>query len=375
MTESLTLEISAGRAVLAGSCTLDGLQAIDRGDLVGLHALPGELTLDLSGITRLDTLGAGMLTDLISARQDADAPLSLIPPPPAQAKLLAAVQDAASKTDPQTGKANPRKTTRQRIEGLGAAALELKAESVELIAFFGALLIGMGAALLRPWRLNWTALVHHMQATGVNALPIVGLLSFLIGIVLAYQGAEQLARFGQEILVVNLLAISILREIGILMTAIIIAGRSGSAFTAQIGTMKVRQEIDAMRVIGLDPMQTLVVPRVLALVLTLPLLGIYASLVGLFGGAVASLMVLGISFDAFIEQLRGAFGPWSFWVGVIKAPVFALIIGMIGCFQGLKVTGSAESVGKLTTKSVVQGIFLVIVIDAIFSIAFQIIGV
>ncbi|MGF1608030.1 MAG: MlaE family ABC transporter permease, partial [Kiloniellales bacterium] len=230
-------------------------------------------------------------------------------------------------------------------------------------------------ALLQPRRIRVTALVSHMERTGLDALPIVGLISFLIGVVLAYQGADQLARFGAQIYTVNLVGVGVLREMGIILTAIIVAGRSGSAFTAQIGTMQVNEEIDAMRTIGLDPMDVLVIPRVLALVLVLPLLTFYADIMGILGGAVMAMLVLDISFVQFIRQLNAAVPIWSFWVGIIKAPIFAFIIAMVGCYEGFRVIRSAESVGLRTTAAVVKSIFLVIVLDALFSILFSILGV
>jgi phospholipid/cholesterol/gamma-HCH transport system permease protein len=211
----------------------------------------------------------------------------------------------------------------------------------------------------------------QMEQTGLNAMPIVGLLSFLIGVVMAYQGADQLRRFGAEIYTVNLLGVSILRELGVLLAAIIIAGRSGSAFTAQIGTMQVNQEIDALRTLGLDPVEVLVLPRLFGLVLTLPLLVFFADAMGLLGGGLMTWASLGITTPQFLEQLRGAITEWTLWVGVIKAPFFAAIIAMIGCYEGFNVTGSADSVGRLTTQSVVESIFVVIVADAAFSILFS----
>jgi len=184
-----------------------------------------------------------------------------------------------------------------------------------------------------------------------------------------------LQRFGAEIFVVNLIAVSVLREIGILLTAIVVAGRSGSAFTAQIGSMKVREEVDAMRTLGLDPMEVLVLPRVLALVIAMPLLAVFADIMGLIGGAVMSWVVLDIPVNLFLERMATAVGVWSLWTGLIKAPVFGLLIAVVGCFEGLQVGGSAESVGSQTTRSVVEAIFLVIVADAMFSILFSLIGI
>ncbi len=226
-----------------------------------------------------------------------------------------------------------------------------------------------------PRRLRLTATIVQMEHTGLNATPIVGLLSFLIGVVFAYQGADQLRRFGAEIYTVNLLGIAILRELGVLLTAIIVAGRSGSAFTAQIGTMQVNEEIDALRTLGLDPIEVLVMPRVLGLVLTLPLLVIYADFLGMLGGCLMSWATLGISIPTFMDQLHSAIGQWTFWVGVIKAPFFAAIIALVGCYEGFNVERSADSVGRLTTQSVVESIFIVIVADAAFSIMFSLLRI
>ncbi|HYB56378.1 MAG TPA: ABC transporter permease, partial [Alphaproteobacteria bacterium] len=212
--------------------------------------------------------------------------------------------------------------------------------------------------------------VSHMERTGLDAMPIVGLLSFLIGVVIAYQGADQLRKFGAEVFVVNLLGISILREMGILLTAIIVAGRSGSAFTAEIGTMRVNEEVDAMITLGLDPIEVLVLPRTLALVLTLPLLTFYADIMGLAGGCLMAISTLDLTIAQFLKQLQTSVAIEHFWVGMYKSPVFAFVIAMIGCYEGLNVERSAESVGRQTTKSVVEAIFLVIVLDAVFSIFF-----
>ena len=320
---------------------------------------------------------------------------------------------------------------RALVEHVGRATFEILEETTMLMSFLGLTVQALGRSIIQPSRIRFTALISHMEKTGLDALPIVGLISFLIGVVLAYQGADQLRRFGAEIFVVNLIGVSILREIGILLTAIIIAGRSGSAFTASIGSMKVREEIDAMRTLGLDPMDVLVMPRLVALVLTLPMLAFFADMMGLLGGCLLAWGALGINpgqfverlLDAipmwtfwvgiikapvfafliamigcfegfqvagtcllawgalginpgqFVERLLDAIPMWTFWVGIIKAPVFAFLIAMIGCFEGFQVAGSAESVGQYTTRAVVEAIFLVIVFDAAFSIMFAYLGI
>ena len=258
---------------------------------------------------------------------------------------------------------------------VGAGTLDAIEESRQVVGFFGRVMSSLLGTLARPHRLRLTALVSHMEQVGFNALPIVGLLSFLIGVVLAYQGAVVLQRFGAEIFVVNLIAISVLREIGILLTAIVVAGRSGSAFAAAIGSMMVHEEVDAMRTLGLDPMEVLVLPRLLALALTMPLLAFFADMMGLLGGGIMAWVVLDIAPTLFLERLGDAVSVWSFWTGMIKAPVFGVIIAVVGCLEGFRVSGSAESVGRQTTRAVVTSLFLVIVADALFSIFFSTVGV
>ena len=258
---------------------------------------------------------------------------------------------------------------------IGEAAVSAAKRAHELLSFFGLTVILLARVAIRPWRIEFTATIKYVERTGLDALPIVGLLAFLIGVVVAFMGATQLKQFGAEIFTVNLVGVAVLRELGVLITAILIAGRSGSAFTAQIGTMKVNQEVDAMQTIGLDPVEILVLPRIIALMISLPLLTFYANMMGLAGGAFMSVVTLDISLTQFIDQLSGAIDLTTFMIGMVKAPVFAYVIAMVGCFEGLKVTGSAESVGQRTTMSVVEGIFLVIVIDSIFAIAFSYLGI
>jgi phospholipid/cholesterol/gamma-HCH transport system permease protein len=264
---------------------------------------------------------------------------------------------------------------RAMVEGVGKATVEIGSEGRALLAFYGMTIIAYFQLLLRrrSWRI--VSLVNQVEQSGLNAVPIVCLLSFLIGIVIAYVGADQLRQFGAEIFTVNLLGVIMLREIGVLLTAIMIAGRSGSAFTAQIGTMQVNEEVDAMRTLGLDPMEVLVLPRINGLLISLPILAFLSDVAGLLGGAVMATAVLDVTFPQFIQQLHTVITTNHFFVGMVKAPVFAFIIAIVGCYEGLRVSGSAESVGRLTTRSVVTSIFLVIIADAIFSIIFSAMGV
>ncbi len=262
-----------------------------------------------------------------------------------------------------------------RLEEVGAGVFNLINQSRELLGFLGLVMVTAGRVMMKPWRFRLTSAVRHMDEAGVAAVPIVSLISFLVGVVLAYQGAFQLRQFGAEVFVVDLLTLSFLREVGVLLTAIMVAGRSGSAFTAEIGAMKVREEVDAMRTIGLDIIEVLVLPRFFALVIMLPLLTFIADFSGMLGGMIMAWIELGVTPDAFMARFEEIADPWHFGTGVIKAPVFAFIIALIGCYEGLQVEGSAESVGRLTTRSVVEAVFLVIVADGLFSVFFALVGI
>ena len=256
------------------------------------------------------------------------------------------------------------------LEELGRDLVGLGKQLANLCAFIGEIIVVFLEACVNPKRFRIGAVVRQMFEVWVKALLIVGVLCFLIGVVIAYQGVQQLRQFGAETFTVEAVGIGMFRELGVLLTAIIVAGRSGSAFTAQIGTMQVNQEIDAMRTIGLNPIEWLVLPRITALVLSMPLLAFWGDMTGLLGGAVACTVYLDFTLVQFFDRLRDTVGIWHFYTGMIKAPVFGFIIAAIGCFEGLQVHGSAESVGQLTTRSVVESIFCVIVLDAVFSIIF-----
>jgi len=243
--------------------------------------------------------------------------------------------------------------------------------AARMLSFAGENALALLRAFREPRRWRWRHILYNLQTAGFEALPITGLLSFLMGIVIAYQGAEQLQRFGANIYVADLVGLSMVRELSPLLTAIIVAGRSGSAYTAQIGTMKVTEEIDALRTIGIGPPELLVLPKIIALFIALPLLTVYTDVTGILGGMMMARAKLDVSFTTFLDRLDEAITLRSYLIGVGKAPVFAVIIALIGCYQGFRVTGSADSVGRQTTISVVQSIFLVIVTDALLSIVFS----
>ncbi|MCE9522675.1 MAG: ABC transporter permease [Alphaproteobacteria bacterium] len=329
-------------------------------------------TFDLSHIRKLDTTGAWLIHRTSTALQRGGAVVTVAGASSPQATLLHAVAKADQPMHATRPYGNPFVNV---VVRMGAALEEAGHTLRDLVAFLGLILETLGKTLVNPRRMRATSTVYHMEQAGLNAVPIVSLISFLIGAVLAFQGSEQLKRFGGEIFTVNLVAVSFLREIGILMTAIMVAGRSGSAFTAQIGSMKLREEIDAMRTLGLDPMEVLVLPRVIALIVMVPILGFIGAMMGLLGGGLVVWMELGMSPQMYLVRLNEAVDVWDAGVAFIKAPVFGLLIAMIGCFEGMKVEGSAESVGQRTTASVVEGIFIVIVVDALFSIMFVKLGI
>ena len=323
-------------------------------------------TIDISDASPIDTVGAWIVhrfaertgADIVGASEQAEV-------------LLDAVEEASSDADI----APPRERTLGRVtEHVGTKVIEFFAGMRESVGFMGAVLISSLALLRHPRRFRMKALVRQMELVGVSSLPIIGLMSFLIGIVIAQQGAVQLQQFGAETLTVNLVGRITLRELGVLMTAIMVAGRSGSAFAAQIGTMKLTEEIDAMRTIGVSPMEALVIPRILAAVLMMPLLGFYASCVAIVGGAVIGDVMLGIPFWTFLARVQEVVPLYDFYVGLVKAPVFGLIVAMAGCYQGMQVSGNAEEVGLRTTMAVVQAIFMVIVLDAFFAVFFTEVG-
>jgi phospholipid/cholesterol/gamma-HCH transport system permease protein len=323
-------------------------------------------TVDLSGIERIDTVGAWLI-HRFAAQHDAKIEGLDQDGQHLLQQVEAADQPVAMRPAPVGG------ITRV-IGEVGDAVVTTGKTLVGLIGFFGATVIALWNIIIHPSRFRFNATVTRFEVVGVKALGIVGLMSFLIGIVIAQQGAVQLRQFGAEVYTINLLGRLTLRELGVLMTAIMIAGRSGSAFAAQLGTMKLTEEIDAMRTIGVSPMEALVLPRVMAVVVMMPLLGFYASLISIIGGGLLCWVSLGIPPVTFIQRLREVVPMTDLYVGLIKAPVFGAIIGMAGCFQGMLVEGDAEQVGTRTTAAVVQGIFMVIVLDAFFAVFFTWVG-
>ncbi|WP_416899403.1 MAG: MlaE family lipid ABC transporter permease subunit [Minwuia sp.] len=323
--------------------------------------------IDLGALRRLDTSGAHLLVKL------ADRTGAGIENCPERYRSL--IERVAAAEGPPAELPVASNPLIRTLARLGRGTERGARRAVGMIAFLGAVCEVWARTAMRPKRFRLTATVRHMEDAGLSAFPIVMLISFLVGIVMAFQGAAQLQRFGAEIFVVNLIGISVLREIGILLTAIVVAGRSGSAFAAQIGSMKVNEEVDALKSLGLDPMEVLVLPRVLALSLMMCPMAFMADISGLIGGGLMAWLALDIPPALFAERLGDAIPLSALMVGLVKAPVFGALIAMVGCYEGLRTEGSAESLGRQTTRAVVEGIFIVIVVDALFSIFFNLVGV
>ena len=357
-------ELPSGHVLrLSGTFAIASIGDVDR----ALRDISGPICeIDISGVTHMDTVGAWLVH---RTAKEHDAQIT------GCAHDAGRLIDAVRGVDQAEVVAKPPISSLYRfLAEVGGGVVVGITTLLQFLGFVGQVVKAFFALLISPRRFRWHAVVQHFDMVGVRALGIVGLMSFLIGIVIAQQGAVQLRQFGAEVFTINLIGRLTLRELGILMTAIMVAGRSGSAFAAQIGTMKITEEIDAMRTIGVVPAEALVVPRVIAAVIMMPLLGIFASLMSIIGGGLLCWIVLDIPPATFVQRLREVTPMTDFWIGMIKAPVFGAIIAMAGCFQGMQVQGNAEQVGLRTTAAVVQAIFLVIVLDAFFAVFFSEIG-
>ncbi len=328
-----------------------------------LNATPDPLTIDLSGVERIDTVGAWLVH-----RSVRDRGAAVTGATGDVAKLLEQVAEADRGVDTK----RPKKLS--AVAELGGWTIEFGRTFTGLLGFFGAVLMGFASVITHPKRFRYNAVVQQFDVVGVRALGIIGLMSFLIGIVIGQQGAVQLQQFGAEVYTVNLIGRITVRELGPLMTAIMVAGRSGSAFAAQIGTMKITEEVDAMRTIGVSPVEALVVPRLIATLIVMPLLAFWAMITAIVGGGVFCWLGLEIPPLTYVQLIGDVVPATDLWVGLIKAPVFGFIIALAGCFQGMLVSGNAEQVGLKTTAAVVQSIFLVIVLNAIFAVFFASVG-
>ncbi|HYI65263.1 MAG TPA: ABC transporter permease [Allosphingosinicella sp.] len=365
VTPDISRNVEEGRCVLklSGNLTILRVRKVAE-QLAEIDA--DNLVVDLSEVERMDTVGAWLVHKL-----ERDRGASIVGATEEQRLLIEHVTQA---DQPMKVKREIEPALTRVLGQVGAATKVAIGTLYGLLGFFGSLLLSTGSIIRHPRRLRINAIAQQFEVVGVHALFIIGLMTFLVGIVIAQQGAVQLRQFGAEIYTINLIGRSAMKELGVLMTAIMVAGRSGSAFAAQLGSMKLSEEVDAMRTIGVSPMEALVFPRVLATVLLMPLLGFYAAIMVVIGGGIFCWLSLDIPPVTYVQRIREVVPMTDLWQTLIKAPVFGLIIAMAGCYQGMQVQGNAEDVGLRTTTAVVQGIFLVIVLDAFFAVFFTMIG-
>jgi phospholipid/cholesterol/gamma-HCH transport system permease protein len=353
---------------LAGAWVMENIGEMER----GLGELPpddvGRIVLDTTGIEALDLTGAWLLRQKLRSFEVRGVGLDFAGEAPEHFAFIDEIM-APERCPPSAPPEEP-PSLRDAVAWVGRGAVLQGIQTRDAVGFFGRVVDSM----VRSWRsmhhLRMPSVVRHVYETGIQAIPIVSLIAFLISVIVAYLGAQQLRQFGAEIFTVDLVAIAVLREMGVLLTAIIVAGRSGSAFAAEIGVMRLNDEIDALQAMGVDYFEVLVLPRLLGLLIALPLLTIIADAMGLAGGALLSSLLLDIDLTQFIPRVQDALAPTTFWAGLIKAPVFALLIAMVGTYRGMQVRDSSRELGRLTTVAVVQSIFLVIFADAVFAIVF-----
>jgi phospholipid/cholesterol/gamma-HCH transport system permease protein len=354
---------------LSGSWILQLGEAAEKAMADAYQALsvrkPVDLMVDLSSLERMDTLGAWLVARLGFDWKDR-VPVR-----------IEGARDEHSLLLDEIGRSHLASQPTRRTSGVvamlasvGETVVEAGRDVVAGVSFFGSVCTALGTVLIAPWRFRWTAFVHQIEHIALRGMPIIILISLLVGGIVAQQSVFQLQTFGSTAFVADLLGILVLRELAPLLSAVMIAGRSGSAFTAEIGSMKMREEIDALHTMGMNPVAILILPRLLGLVISLPILTFISAMAGLFGGGVVAVYYGGVSADVFLSRLQSSVGMNTFLVGLIKAPFMALVIGLISCLEGLKVAGSAESLGRHTTAAVVKSIFLVIVVDGIFAMFF-----
>jgi phospholipid/cholesterol/gamma-HCH transport system permease protein len=334
-------------------------------------ANPRNVAVDMAGVQELDTLGAWLLERLIRRWRERCQNAEFTRLPEHYRGLLDEVREVNRR--PRPSRAKPNRII-SALDGLGRATVGFKDDILVFLDMLGALGVALFRVLIRPLSFRLTSAVYHLGRVGWQAMPIVLLITFLIGCIIAQQGFFHFRKFGADAYVVDMVGILVLRELGVLIVTIMVAGRSGSAYTAELGSMKMREEIDALRTMGFDPIEVLIVPRVLALVVALPILTFFGSMAALYGGGLVAWLYGGMSPEIYIARLREAISVTHFQVGMIKAPFMALVIGVVACSEGLRVKGSAESLGLQTTTSVVKSIFLVIVLDGVFAIFFASIG-
>ncbi|MGE0742850.1 MAG: MlaE family ABC transporter permease [Hyphomonadaceae bacterium] len=353
---------------LKGDWTVDTIASLEAGLREVSQRLKPGAVVDVGALGRMDVAGAYLIDRTFRESPDgAEARVAIRGQHVNAMQLLAAARKAHA-DKPQAPE--QRRGFVGFLDRVGRLMGALGEEILETVSFFGETLVVIARLVANPRRIRWVSVVHAMEVAGLNAMPIVALLSFFIGLVVAYLGARILGDFGAAVFTVELVAFSVMREFAVVITCVLLAGRTDSAFTAEIGAMKMRQEIDAMRVMGIDPMEALVAPRVVAMVIMTPILTFLAMMAGLFGGLLVTWGALGVSPHMFFARIAEVVPAQHFWVGMSKAPVFALVLAVIGCKQGLSVGGDVGSLGTRVTSSVVQSIFMVILLDALFALWF-----
>jgi phospholipid/cholesterol/gamma-HCH transport system permease protein len=350
---------------LNGAWRIENIAAIEAA-LGQLQEGARRLVVDAGSLEALDLSGAWLLRERLQALQKAGSHVEFSGEPPSQFAFL---EEVASQQQPETVAVERRSGWRNPLGWLGRVSVQQWRQGLDAVGYLGRIAM-TGLRSLRPRHLRLASITRHIYETGIQAIPIVSLIAFLISVIIAYLSAQQLRQFGAEIFTVDLVAIAVLREMGVLLTAIIVAGRSGSAFAAELGVMQLNEEVDALKSMGVDPWEVLVLPRLIGLLIALPLLTIVADAMGLAGGALLSSLLLDISLTQFIPRLQDALAPTTFWAGLIKAPVFAAVIALVGTYRGMQVRDSSRELGRLTTVAVVESIFLVIFADAIFAVVF-----
>jgi phospholipid/cholesterol/gamma-HCH transport system permease protein len=368
----LTSASSGGRLELTAAGSWTSVNAGELERLIdGVAAQPGAGSIDMRAVQALDTFGAWLLERLVRQRRARGEAIEVVGLPERFSGLIGEVHQTNLHTPPKPTPANP---ILRALDSLGRSVSAIAHDMIPLLHMLGALAMALLRAIVQPRRFRFTSAVNQLDRIAWQAVPIILLITFLIGGIIAQQGIFHFRKFGAETYVVDMVGILVLREIGVLIVAIMVAGRSGSSITAELGSMKMREEIDALRTMGHDPVGILILPRVLALVIAMPILAFLGAMAALYGGGLVAWAYGGMSPDIFVSRLKDAISITHFQVGMIKAPVMALAIGIVACAEGLRVQGSAESLGIQTTRSVVKSIFLVIVLDGIFAIFFASIG-
>ena len=363
-----TLEVRAGGSwTAANAVTLEALSAAIAPELDRSSAV----TVDMAEVRELDTLGAWLIEKMSRRAAAAGHPVKVLGVADNYAGLIEEVRQVNRRNPAPVPTLNP---VIAKVDGIGRSAVGATEDVSVFLQMLGSLFLAIVSVLRKPRSLRLTSLVYQLYRVGWQAIPIMVLITFLIGAIIAQQGFFHFRKFGADSYVVDMVGILVLRELGVLIVAIMVAGRSGSAYTAELGSMKMREEIDALSTMGLDPVEVLILPRIVALVCALPILTFIGSMAALYGGGLVAQFYGGMGPSIYIARLHDAVSVTSFKVGMIKAPFMALAIGIVACSEGLRVKGSAESLGKQTTTSVVKSIFLVIVLDGLFAVFFASIG-